>query len=381
MIKRMMGMIMMVMVGLYVPAALAVEVSVEGTYVIDGDYYDTGDVDYRYYSHELDIAVTFATDENTRLKTSFGIVDRTWGDDPDGIYTSEFTLDRVWLTHVFACGTKAEAGLMDGGAWGTMLGDADDGYLRLRVTKDYSFGTLSAYVQKNNEIGASDASVVDGEDDDADEYSVEMTVKAGDLVLMPKLAYADDSSTVADQGADGTQTILAAMAVTGEFGALGFEAELNYWDVATDVPGDSDHTTINLYADVWMTMDALKVGLAMAYGTDDDGNFTDFGTDFCPMVLMDNDDGDIAGLGAMALVKVYGDYAVNDKLSLGAALAYADVAENAWGTDDTGILEINLTGSYQLTEALSYSIALAYGDVDAWADPILYMGHEIVFTF
>ncbi|MBU1171742.1 MAG: hypothetical protein KKD44_19485 [Proteobacteria bacterium] len=379
MVKKI-GMIVLAAMAWFSPGLVGAEMTVEGTYVVDGDYYDTGDVDYGYYSHELDIAVMFKTDENTYLKTSFGIVDRTWGDDPATIYTSDFTLDRVWLTHKFMSGYTVEAGLMDGGTWGTMLGDADDGYLRLRLAKDYTIGTLCGYVQKNNEIGASDTTVVDGEKDDADEYSVGMIVKAGNVTIMPMVSYADDSSTVMDQGSEGTKTVLVDLAVSGDMGAIGFEAEINYFDVSTDVPGDSDFSNINLYADVWTTMDAIKAGLALAYGTEDDGHYVDFGVDFAPMELMDND-GDISGLGAMMFVKVYGEYTVNEKLSLGAAIAYGDFEEDAVGTSDTGLTEFDITGSYKITDALTYSVALAYGDVDALADPILYLGNEIEFSF
>ena len=365
----------------FVSTASAVDVSVTGTYVIDGDYYDTGDVDYGYYSHELDLGLTFKTDEKTMMKTSFGIVDRTWGDDPDAIYTSDITVDRVWLTHTFESGYIAEAGLMDGGVWGTMLGNADDGYLRLRVTKEYGFGTVVAYVQKNNEMGEADTTLEDAEEDDADSYSVGTIFKAGSVNIMPMIEYADDSSTVADQGSDGTKTLLANLSISGDMKTYGFEAEINYFDVSTDVVGESDYSNVNAYADMWMQMDALKAGFALAYGSEDDGQFTDFGTDFTIMELMDNDDGYFAGLGAMALAKIYGEYAVNDKFTVGAAAAYADLEEDAWGTSDTGITEINLTGSYKITDALSYSVALAYGDADFQDDSVFYVGNEIEFSF
>lgn len=371
------AMVLLVMAG----NVSAVEVSVTGTYVVDGDYYNSGDVDYGLYSHELDLGLTFKTDEKTFLKSSFGIVDRTWGDDPATIYTSDITVDTVWLTHTFECGTMFEAGLMDGGVWGTMLGDAADGYLRLRVTKDFSFGTVAAYVQKNNEIGGTNTAVEDAEKDDADSYSVAAIFKAGSVSIMPMIDYSDDSSAVIDQGSDGTQTLLANLSIAGDMKTYGFEAEINYFDVSTDVVGGSDFSNINAYANVWMQMNALKAGVALAYGTEDDGNFVDFGADFSIMELMDNDDGYFAGLGAMSLVKIYGEYAVNDKLTLGAAAAYGNLEEDAWGTSDTGITEINLTGSYKITDALSYSVALAYGDADFQEDSVFYVGNEIEFSF
>lgn len=362
-----------------VPSAMAAEVSVEGTYVVDGDFYDIGDENDAYYSHELDIAVIFKSDENTYLTTSFGIVDRTWGDRaPEDRFESEITLDQVWLTHVFSNGLTGEAGLMQGGTWGTMLGDADDGYLRLRASKDFDFGTLLGYVQKNQENDSTAS-----ESDESDEYSVGMILKAGDISIMPMVAYTVDDTVTGALPYD-HELLLIDLALSGEMGAFGFEAELNYWDVSSDT--GAEFSNFNVYADAWTTMDALKAGVALAYGSEDDGLYVDFGTDFCPTLLLDND-GDINGLGAMMLAKVYGDYTINDKLSAGCALAYGSTADDFNGgnsnflAEDDSVVEFDLTGAYKITDALTYYVGAAYADVDSLDDSIIYLNHEIEFCF
>lgn len=354
---------------------------ISGGYSATGTYIDQDDVSYQYYSHELDISAIFAN-EGTLLTTAFGIVDKTWGDetvDDDG---TQIEIDSIWITHTFTNGITLDFGKMTEGAWGTMLGDAESDYYSIKGTKTFGDTTVIGYLEKIVESGASDPITDDNEKDDGDAAFIGVIHKAGDVSLMPKIAYENRSDQVDDDGSDGTQTLTFAFAALGKAGDLNFETELNYIDVSSDDAAVTDYSVFNIYADANMDIGSVNAGLSLAYGTEDDGEGAgSFGTDFIPMILMDNDDGTISGLGAMLFAKVYASAEPMEKLTTGVAFAYGDGDEDAWGTDETSVYEVDITADYAITDALTYSASVAYADVEALDDAILQVEHELAFTF
>lgn len=377
--------IIIIIVVLIVSSTTSAETTTEisGEYSITGTYIDEDNNDYQYYSHELDV---FATIKNgaTVLKTEIEITDKTWGDKTVKDDGSEFELDRAWLTHHFEEGFRLEVGKMTGGVWGTMLGDEEDGYYRVKATKTFGKTTLTGYLQKNIENGSTDPILEDDEKDDSDAASIGLIHKMGDIALMPKVSYTNNSDALDNQDYDGDQELSLVFAAIGNFNSVNFETEINYIDFTTDRAGASDYSIGTAWLDVNINLTAITAGISFAYGMEDNGaGHGTFGTDFTPMVLMDNDDGVIANLGGMMLARIYASSQPTQNLTTGCAFAYGDYNEDAHPTknSDTEIMELDITARYAITEALSYSASIAYADIESEEDGILQIEHELVFRF
>lgn len=394
--------ITLVMVSCFVASLAYSETTTEisGEYSATGTHVDQDDISYQYYSHEFDISAVF-TAEGTTLTTAFGIVDKTWGDDSVTDDGSQIELDSIWLTHKFENGITLDVGKMTEGGWGTMLGDAESDYYSIKGTKSFGDTTLIGYLQKDVEAGATDSATEDAEKDDADSMFIGVIHQIGDISLMPKISYSNDSSVnidttndtvdgdgnpveILDADDDGEQTLAVSFAVLGNAGELTYETEINYIDFSTDDPAGTEYSLFNVWADANMNFGTVSAGISLAYGTEDEGaGAASFGTDFIPMILMDNDDGTIADLGGMMLARIYASATPMEKLTTGCAFAYGDYEEDAHAAkgDKTSIYEFDITAGYTITDALSYSASIAYADVESDDDAIMQIEHELVFTF
>ncbi len=374
-----------------------------GEYFVTGTYMDEDNIKYQYYSHELDLYAKIMNDTTT-LRTEIGITDRTWSDETaeDEIVEvetvtgevvkvetveetgDEFELDRAWLTHEFEAGFKLEVGKMTGGVWGTMLGDEEDGYYRVRATKSFGDTTIVGFVQKNIENGSTKPIIEDGEKDDSDSVSIGLIQKIGDIELMPRIVYKNDSDAVSDKDTDGSQKLTIAFATIGRLGIVNFETEINYIDFTTDIAGSSDYSIATFWADLNIDVGSVNTGLSLAYGTEDNGaGHATFGNDFTPMILMDNDEGAITDLGAMMFAKLYASAEPTEKITTGCAFAYGEYEENAHSAkaDKIGVFELDMTADYAITKALTYSAGIAYAEVESKDDSIMQVEHTITFTF
>lgn len=359
---------------------------ISGEYSVTGTYMDQQNIQYQYYSHELDLYAKIMN-EGTILSAEFGITDKTWGDETIEDTGAEFELDRAWLTHGFENGLKLEVGKMTGGVWGTMLGDEELGFYRVQGTKSFGDTAIIAYVQKDVENGSTHPTVDDDEKDDSDTISGGFIHQIGDIKLMPMFVYAHDSNAVpTDQDTAGTQELILVFAALGTVGAVNFETEINYIDFYSDLAGTSDYSLINFWADVNVDFGSVKTGISLAYGTEDKGEGkATFGVDFAPMILMDNDedDGIINDLGAMMLGKIYASAEPFEKLTTGCAFAYGNYEEKAHASkiNNTRLFEFDLTADYAITKALKYSVGFAYADVESDYDVLMQVEHELVFSF
>ncbi len=364
---------------------------ISGEYSVTGTYIDENNIKYQYFSHEFDLYAKIMNDATT-LRTEIGIADKTWGDEAENDTGDEaendtgdeFELDRAWLTHEFETGFKLEVGKMTGGVWGTMLGDKEDGYYRVKGTKSFGDTTLVGFIQKNIENGSKDPIAADNEKDDSDSISAGLIYEIGDIKLMPKIVYKNDSDAVSDKDTKGTQELTIIFAAIGKLGLVNFETEVNYIDFTTDFPGSTDYSLTTFWADANIDVGSVNTGLSLAYGTEDNGaGGLTFGNDFSPMILMDNDDGVIADLGAMVFAKLYASAEPTDKITTGFAFAYGEYGEDAHPAKggQTGIFELDMTADYAITEALTYSAGVAYADVESKNDAIIQVEHELVFSF
>jgi hypothetical protein len=361
-------------------AAYAVEAKiVKGAFHARGNWEanPTGTVvsdapEYGYYDQELEISLDFVVDETTKVVTLFEITDQSWlGYNKS--YTSEaddnIEFKRVYLDHQFSTGTILDAGKMSGGTWGTTFNDNEGPAYRVKVTQMFPWGLIVGLVQKNVESGAN-AAYKDEEKDDSDTYVLGAVINAGPVAIMPAFLYVVDGSLNPDGDDDDLVASLYWIAVTGNFGMIGFEAEYAYQDYSFDdtATGMKDYDLSGFYANVWANFEAFKIGGIYAWGSydEDTGARFNFGDDFdktltlCDLVEW----GTTAhGLGGMALYQIYADFAFG-KFSLSGAISYVDSNHDAGSLKDASAFEYDVIGAYKITDNLTYEVGVGVASID-----------------
>ena len=273
---------------------------------------------YMYYDMEFDGTLKITPTDKSLIYLNFEIHDENFDVSPTDSQgktgDDQIAFKRAYGSYNFDTGTSVDFGLMTGGAWAFAFGDSANGTYRVKVTQKTDFGVLVGLVEKNTERGdeywqepvADDPLTIhddeatpgytdgngpwDAEEDDADTYALAMVTKLGDITIMPLLKYATVGTPERDEETDLTVMALD-LGVSGAFGAIGFESEFIYADYSYDLDGNAaeDYNVMGLYANVWTTMDAFKVGGMAAYGSyDKDGGTAGtgagfgFGEDFGP---------------------------------------------------------------------------------------------------
>jgi hypothetical protein len=389
--------------------------------------------DYMYYDMEFDATLKITPTDKSLIHINFEIHDENFTSSPtesnEKTGDDNIAFKRAFGSYNFDTGTSVDFGLMTGGTWATAFGDNANGYYRVKATQKTDFGVFVGLVEKNAEVGddyyddagkylADDPNSkppYDAEKDDYDTYALAMVTKLGDdITIMPLLKYATVGVYEWDEDTD--MTVMALdLGVTGSFGAIGFETEFVYADYSYDTDKDvgftgagedKDYNAYGLYANAWMTMDAFKVGGLAAYGSFDKkagaagrGAGFGFGEDFGPgyWVMDWGRFGSTAKYEyyACSLFSLYGDYAVNDALSLYAALEYMMSNEEETFYDGATGYVLNASMSYKLADNVTYSVAGAYGEFtfDDWkdsdgvetdkldADPFARIYHKIQIDF
>lgn len=389
--------------------ASATDFSLSGSYYVRGSYFDntggTGiDVDgYGNYDHELSVDSVWQIDDTTKVFARFEMRDETWGKGNLNWWAGEGATDtanddniyveQVWGAHTFGNGGTLTVGLMSAGAWGTAFFDKGDEAYRIKWVQPTSVGVVIGILEKGD--AGERGNAITGDDTDDDTYILAMVSKLGDINVKPLILYSDNYSTAL---ADDVEVYLGMLAFDGAFGAVGFEAELDYLKV--DMPdGMEDPSTWGAYLNLWMTADALKFGIVGAYGSYDDDAATgfDFGDDFEAGGAMIMGDDIIFGNGsanssnqdltAGQLIALYADYAVSDKLSIGAYLGYAECGyddNSEW--DGATVWELSVDATYAITANLTYKVAagtaeLEYGDDTPDPDKAYELYHKLSFAF
>jgi hypothetical protein len=396
--------------------AAATDFSLTGSYYVRGTHKDnldgTGvDVEsYGDYDMELSLNWTWQIDDTTKVFMRTEIADETWGtgninegtvgltdttDPADGIpdvlgsQDDNIYIEQVWAAHTFGNGGTLTVGKMSAGAWGTAFHDQGDEAYRIKWVQPTAIGTVIGIIQKQD--NGEQSTTVTGDDEDDDAYILAMVTKIADINVKPLFAYARHDSETAAAKVDMLRGMLA---LDGAFGNIGWEAEFDVFDFDADGTA-ADYTNWGAYLNVWTTIDAVKFGALVAYGSEDNGVGFDFGDDFEAggAMLMGDDitfpNGGPASddLSAGRLIAVYFDWALTESLSWGAYAGYATCGiddNSAW--DDADVYEISTDLTYQITPNVTYKVAvgtaqLEYGDNTPDPDRAFEAYHRIDFSF
>lgn len=378
--------------------ASATDFSLTGSYFVRGTYADNKDGtrqdtnSFGDYDHELSLDANWKIDDDTLVFARFEARDDNWADSSNPTEGSaggdlanlddNWIVEQVWGNHTFANGIEVQVGLMSANAWaGDFANEGGEAY-RVRATMPTAFGSLIGILQKNSETGEVD--------EDNDTYILGLVSKVGGVGVKPLLVYTNNEAMDSD-------TIIFNLALDGTMGNVGWEAEAIYRDIEVD--NGTDYDLHGIYGNIWTQLNALKVGALAAYGSydEDAGQGFQFGDDFAAggaLLLGDdvfllNGDTNANDIQAATLFAVYCSYAVNNKLTLGAYLGYADsnVDEATSIYDGADAWEVSVNGSYKITGNVTYSVAAGIAEVDLGdaaiiePDEAIEINHKLSFSF
>ena len=391
----------MLVVFMAVGSAYAVDMSTTGSYKIRGNYEDNvSSIDsssdrgvYMFYDHELILTPTLTISDATKIDMKLELNDAVWDASNQG-HDSEDTKDNIRVehlygSHTFGTGTQFQGGLVAVGEWGYKFGNTEEPGWRARINQPVGGGTLVAILQKVVEAQESGTDVEgeNSESKDADAYLLGWVGKAGDIDIMPLIAYIQDGTGNTDPSSSDTDSILQfLLAVGGQAGMVGWETEFNYKSTTLDGrnavtdPDLDDQTAWGAYAGVNFDLGTVTPGLKIAYGSysEDDGTFAYgedydaggmmiFGEDVGFGPTMEKDQGDVAGA---TTVTVYADFVVSDALSFFGGLAYLmsnSSDDGPW--KDASAYELDVKGTYKLSDNVSYHVDGGYASIDWDSDP------------
>jgi hypothetical protein len=372
--------------------------------------------DFQEYEHELSVDVTFKIDDTTKVFTRIEAMDNDWAratavtEGTAGANLNQMddniVIEQVYGEHTFGTGSNLKVGLMSGGSlvWGPSAFNNGFETYRIFLTQPTSFGTVIAIAEKNAENG----STAVGDDNDTDTYYLGLLTEMNGINVWPIVAYQKvDNQTTTSK----IDVYVAVLALSGQVGNIGWEAEADYlkldFDQTTTI-ANTDYDVYGLYGNVWMQANALKIGILAMYGsfdTDaqqgmnsgddfsaggalimgDDVHFNESGT----VQVVNNSTGSTAAdLTAPSLVALYADYQLTPKATLGGYLGYAECNDDVSGSmfNDASIWEIDVDLTYAITPNLEYQVAagiaqLDFGDNTPDPDRCVELYHKLTFNF
>lgn len=374
--------------------AVAGDISVSGDFSVRGQFLDnsgsglgtqagTAAASYGVWDSDMHINTTYMIDDNTKVATTFSLLDDGAADDNvDGALDEEDTLEieRMYGWHKFSNGLEITTGFVSGGGWGGIaFGDTVDAKFRVILGIPASFGKVLALAEKVSEGSSTYA------DGDADLYAVGILSKIGDIDVRPLFVYVDKESTK-------EQDWVFDLALLGSFGNIGWEAE--YAIKKQDFDTANDVTYWGAYGNIWLTMDALKIGALIAYSGEDGGYAYNTGADFDAGGAVVMADYLTLGTGTTSaemqdgtLLAAYADYAVNDAWSVGAYLGYFDSGNDTAGGSWNGasVTEISGDVTWKISDNLKYVVAAGLATIDYGfgtdPDDAIRIYHKLAFTF
>jgi hypothetical protein len=390
--------------------AVASEFTIGGSYYVRGTYSDnvqavpgTDVAEIYNYDHELSLNLNWQIDDATKVFARIEAADETWGtgniNERNGTYEEggDIYLEQVWGAYTFAgTGGTLTVGKMSAAAWGTAFADQGDEAYRIKYVQPTAVGTVIGILEKGD-VGET-GNTATGEAGDDDTYILGFVTKAGDVNIKPLLVYAEVAH---GNGPTSIDAFVVDVAFDGTFGNIGFEAEIRYEDWSGETAAAiADHELWGFYGNVWVQLDALKIGGLIAYGSEDtDSNGVNhgfrFGDDFeAGGALIMGDDITFTGfrlggnedLNAGSLIAFYFDYAVSEDLTFGGYLGYAECnIEDNSAYEDADVWEISFDMAYKLTDNVTYKIAAGRAELN-WgtgADPdeSYQMQHRLDFSF
>lgn len=418
--KKMKKLITLVAAMLLVSVGIAgaSDFSITGDFYVAGTYYEnetgtaTTGKDWQEYDMEMHLNAEWKMSPLTKVILTLNLVDDAWA---RSTATNELNtaaqnddnivVEKVYGQHTFmSTKTTIRVGLMDANAWATDFSDAGGEAYRVWAMQSLSFGRLFAILEKQatrlstgtNLYPGEAGSITNGEDTDNDAYIVCLITKVGPVTLFPLVKYVTHNST-------DRKIWIGVLGAKGAAGKVGYEGEFVYQnhEYGDQQGAQNDFELWGAYGNLWVQLNKLKVGGLIAYGSYDDttGQSFSFGNNFNAggALILGNDDfefnnaavTDYNALQAALLYAIYADYAINEKLSVGAYLGFADsTVDNASANmDGADAWEISADVTYKITNNLTYSVAagiaeLTYGNntVAQPEDSILVM-HMLSFEF
>lgn len=404
-----------------VSVAGASDFSITGEFFVQGTYYEneTGTLttgkDWQEYEMEMELNAVWKMSPVTKVILQLELADDSWGRSTG---TNEWNtstqnddnivVEKIYGQHTFtSTNTTLRVGLMPANQFATSFSDAGGEAYRIMAIQKVSFGTLFGFVEKMPiivdgtgaiAVPAETGNTTTGEDADVDNYVVAGIIPAGSVTIFPLLKYVTHNAT-------DRKIWVGVLGAKGAVGKFGYEGEVVYQNHEY---GDQQGTRADFeiwgaYGNAWVQLNKLKVGGLIAYGSydDDSGNKFAFGDNFDAggALILGNDDFNFNtsslinsannDLEAATLYALYADYAVNEKLTVGAYLGFVDsnVDNPSSNMDGADAWEISADATYKITNNLTYEIAagiaeLTYGNnaVAQPEDSILLM-HKLSFAF
>lgn len=293
--------------------------------------------------------------------------------DTDGLSGQPHTylgVERAYISTKFLPELTVDAGLMGGGMWGTAFGNSETNVTRIKATyavsEDMKFMAIYEKNAESNAYPAFRAGAADTDDGDITTYYLAANLKFGAITVLPLAKYVTaENYTAAETTTDTTWTV--DVAVMGDMGMVGFEAEAVYASTTPD--GGDAAAKYGAYVDVFAKLDPAKVGLAAFYASasTDSAETYSAGSDLdFLLVYEDMYAGEIVGMTA---VKLYADTKFMEKFSAGAAFAYG--MSNDTDMADVTFWEIDANFNYLIDAATTWTLEGGYASEDdaAAAEP------------
>lgn len=397
--------------------ALAVDMSMSGFYRVRGIYqsnaeggsitpYDNSGSSNAWWDHMLQIDPVFKVSDNLKLVTRVsmfnnqmfgngntsggvnaggGINFKSFGNAADNILFNQAYID--WNTSV----GKVKVGRMSGYdnhflAWANTTLDAD----RVMYCSPTSGGfNFEVYTEKQAEV---DALAVGASDRDLNRYGALLQYAKPGLFVGYALDYYRDRTNSAPPSVGFTADYFTHTLCLKASGSMLFfegEAQIQHGDVADyyGATADVSRSGFGAYGNLGVKTAGVTAGVGVAYTSgDDNGTDDDFevgpgsGLDFQPLYIIYGplsnvlnttltnpaawagpSNGGNSATGSLAYW-VYADYSVDPKLTLHAALGYAqaDTTNSTVYEDDSIGTEVDLGLKYQIMNNLAYELHGAY---------------------
>ncbi len=400
-------------------AAQALEFKVSGHYFVEGVYQSSGDgagvslIDDAagdengndaFWRHEFVIRPVMKVNDKIVVKSKIYLAnsgvdnatgsDGMWGSTDDEASASGNTVDihHLFMEYMSPIG-KVRVGRTSGGLWQGDFLSSDKNQNRLMYFPNFlpkPFGAC-VFLQKTVEAD----SITTENDSDYDLYEASAWYKTKDLIVALAYDYFDDARSMDRNGilAGAPEAEINKHLIKGYYnqnaGNMYAEMEFAYvwgdkeWDDTTTAATDDDYDSFAIMADVGMTMGNLDIGV-LAFYASGDGDTTDddleaalsvpgwgLGEQFQPYTILtgattgmltgdyNSASATMTAAGVISL-GVHADFAVNDKLTLHSAIAYAEADDAMANVDDEYGWEIDLGISYALLDNLTYAVDFGY---------------------
>lgn len=396
-------------------AAQALEFKVSGHYFVEGVYQSSGDgvgvslIDNAagdenkndaFWRQEFVIRPVMQVNDKIVVKSKIYLAgdavdntsfDGTWGgagDDTDSTWGGSINVHHLYMEYMSPVG-KVRVGRTSSGLWQGDFLSSDKNNNRLMYFPNFLPTNWGACVFLQKSIEGDTFAGNDTSDGDSDVYEASVWYKTKDLIAALAYDHFQDQSYTAGAGNFNQDRHLIKGYYNQNFGNMYAETEFQYITgdrEYNDGTRDVDIQSFAIMADFGMTMGKLDVGMLAFYASGDEDGTADgdldnalsnsteangLGEQFQPYVILtgattgmltgdyNRANGGMTNAGVISL-GVHADFAVNDKLALHSAIAYAEADEAPANVDDEYGWEIDLGVSYKLMDNLTYAVDFGY---------------------